>query len=138
MGFNAPCAILPGFTNSFCGIIFSMKNIEYRSIWEKRAEEEKRRRNLAIEKAKCIAKVLKEKYHAKEVILIGSLIWRPDFLWTGTDIDLMVKGLENKKYFEILADVSTLAHPFNLDLVPYEGANILIRKRALKEGFRFA
>jgi hypothetical protein len=38
-------------------------------------------------KGKVVAKVLKEKYRAEEVILFGSLIWRPDFLWAGTDID---------------------------------------------------
>ncbi|MEW6376645.1 MAG: hypothetical protein AB1502_12750, partial [Thermodesulfobacteriota bacterium] len=92
-----------------------MNKMEYRSVWDERKEEERRRRKSAIEKAKFVAKVLKDKYHVKEAILFGSLISRSDFLWCGTDIDLMVKGLNNKKYFEILAEVSALAHPFRID-----------------------
>ena len=70
-----------------------MKTPDYFSVWKKREKEEKRRRNLAIKTAKSVAKTLKEKYQAEEIILFGSLIWRPDFLWRGTDIDLIVKGL---------------------------------------------
>jgi len=113
-----------------------MKSKEYRSVWRQREIEENRKRDFAIEKAKSIAMVLKEKYHAREVILFGSLIWRPDFLWQGTDIDLMVKGLKSEKYFETLADVSTLAHPFHLDLIPFEKAELSIKRRVIKEGLR--
>ena len=109
---------------------------EYLSVWRQREAEENRKRDFAIEKAKSIATVLKEKYHAREVILFGSLIWRPDFLWQGTDIDLMVKGLKSGKYFEILADVSPLAHPFHLDLIPFEKAEPSIKKRVSREGLR--
>jgi predicted nucleotidyltransferase len=111
-----------------------METMDYRSIWEERKAEEKRKRALAIRKAKGVAKVLKKKYHAREVILFGSLIWRPEFFWRGTDIDLLVKGIDDERYFEILADVSSIAHPFHVDLVPYEKARPLIKKRARKEG----
>jgi len=87
-----------------------MKNTDYRSLWEEREEEEKRKRILAIEKAREVAKILKEKYKVKEVILFGSLVWRPDFIWRGTDIDLLVKGLKGEKYFEVLGDISTTSH----------------------------
>lgn len=113
-----------------------MRETEYRSIWKKREEEEKKRIKLAIQKAKIIARFLRKKYHVKETILFGSLIWRPDFLWPGTDIDLMVKGLNLKKYFETLSEIYPLAHPFTVDLIPYEKANPFIKKRALKEGLR--
>jgi predicted nucleotidyltransferase len=115
-----------------------MKNSDYFSVWEKRAKEEKRRKNLAIKKAKSVAKTLKEKYHAEEIILFGSLIWRPNFLWRGTDIDLIVKGLQAERYFEILADVSEISLPFHVDLIPFEKAWPSIKKRALKEGLRLA
>jgi len=109
---------------------------EYRSIWKKRKVEEDKKRDLAIEKARIVAKILKEKYRAKEVILFGSLIWRPDFLWRGTDIDLLVKGLRNANYFEALADISEISHPFHVDLIPFEKVWPLVKKRALKEGLR--
>ena len=91
---------------------------------------------MAIEKAKLVAKTLKKKYKVKEVILFGSLIWRPDFLWRGTDIDLLVKGLDGDRYFEILADISTISHPFNIDLVPFDKAWPSVKKKAIKEGLR--
>lgn len=115
-----------------------MKNPEYLSVWKEREKEEKRRRDLAIKKAKSVAKTLKERYQAEEIILFGSLIWRTDFLWTGTDIDLIVKGLEDERYFEILADISRISHPFHVDLIPFEKAWPSMRKRALKEGLRLA
>jgi len=113
-----------------------MKTTEYRSVWEERKREERKKRDLAIRKAKRVAGILKKSYRAKEVILIGSLIWRPDFLWRGTDIDLMVKGLDSERYFEILADISTASHPFHVDLIPFEKAWPSIKRRALKEGLR--
>jgi predicted nucleotidyltransferase len=115
-----------------------MKNPEYLSVWKEREKEEKRRRDLAIKKAKSVAKTLKERYQAEEIILFGSLIWRTDFLWTGTDIDLIVKGLEDERYFEILADISRISHPFHVDLIPFEKAWPSMKKRALKEGLRLA
>jgi len=113
-----------------------IKSTEYRSLWRAREKDEKRKGDSAIKKARLVAKLLKEKYQAKEVFLFGSLIWRPDFMWTGTDIDLMVKGVKSERYFEILADVLTIAHPFHIDLIPFEKAELSTKKRVLKEGLR--
>ncbi len=113
-----------------------MKTTEYRSVWEERKVEEKRKRDLAIEKARRVAKILKEKYEVKEVILFGSLIWRPDFLWRGTDIDLIVEGLDDEKYFEALGEISGISYPFQVDLVPFEKAWSPIKRRALEEGWK--
>jgi predicted nucleotidyltransferase len=113
-----------------------MVSTEYYSIWEERKAEEEKRRDLAIEKAKVVAKTLKEKYKVKEVILFGSLVWRPDFLWRGTDIDLLVKGIDDERYFEILADISVISHPFHVDLIPFEKAWPSVKKRVVEEGLR--
>jgi predicted nucleotidyltransferase len=121
-----------------CAKMPSMENPEYSSVWIKRRKEERRKRNLAIKKARAVAKTLKEKYRAREVILFGSLIWRPDFLWAGTDIDLMARGLEDERYFEILADISLVSRPFHVDLIPFEKAWPSVKRRALKEGLRLA
>jgi predicted nucleotidyltransferase len=94
------------------------------------------RRELAIEKAKWVAKILKDKYKVKEVILFGSLIWRQDFIWERTDIDLLVRGLKDDRYFEALADISEISHPFHVDLIPFEKAWPSVKKRGLKKGVR--
>jgi predicted nucleotidyltransferase len=113
-----------------------METTEYHSIWEERQAEENRKRDLAIEKARVVAKILKEKYQAKEVILFGSLIWRPDFMWERTDIDLLVRGLKSEKYFKALADISIISHPFHVDLIPFEKASPSVKKRIVEEGLR--
>jgi predicted nucleotidyltransferase len=118
--------------------MYLMKSPEYSSVWKERQKEEERRRQLAIKKAKAVAKTLKQKYQAEEVILFGSLIWRPDFLWIGTDIDLIVRGLEDERYFEILADISVISYPFHVDLIPLEKAWPSLKRRALNEGLRLA
>jgi hypothetical protein len=53
-----------------------------------------------------------------------------------TDIDLMVKGLRDKNYFETLADVAIIAHPFHVDLIPFENAERSIKKCIFREGCR--
>lgn len=113
-----------------------MKATEYFSIWEERKAEEEKKRDFAIEKAKIVAKTLKEKYKVKETILFGSLIWRPDFIWERTDIDLLVRGLKDDRYFEALADIYEISHPFHVDLIPFEKAWPSVKKRAVREGVR--
>jgi len=114
-----------------------MKTTEYRSLWEAREEEEKRKRVLAIEKAREVAKILKRKYKVKEVILFGSLVWRTDFLWRGTDIDLLVKGLEewhSELLHQMTLDIKGLRPPVispNIEKIlrEYLGFRHLFRKR---------
>ena len=114
-----------------------MKTTEYRSLWEAREEEEKRKRVLAIEKAREVAKILKRKYKVKEVILFGSLVWRTDFLWRGTDIDLLVKGLEewhSELLHQMTLDIKGLRPPVispNTEKIlrEYLGFRHLFRKR---------
>jgi predicted nucleotidyltransferase len=113
-----------------------MEKRDYSRVWLEREKEEKKKRARAIRKAKKVAQALKKKYGVEEVYLFGSLVWRPDFLWAGSDIDLLVKGLEDEEYFEILADISNLSHPFRVDLIPYQNAWPSVKKRVLKEGVR--
>jgi len=96
---------------------------------EKGQKEEKRRTGVALKMAKAVARTLKKKYRPEDVILFGSLIWRPEFLWAGTDIDLIAKGLEDERYFEILPDISAISHPFRVDLLPFEKAWPRIKSR---------
>jgi hypothetical protein len=48
----------------------------------------------------------------------------------------MVKGLDDERYYEILADISSVSHPIHIDLIPFEKAWPSVRKRAIKEGLR--
>ena len=68
-----------------------MKKPEYSSLWKERAKEEKRRRQLALKKARAVAKTLKEKYRADEVILFGSLAEDKATAFSDADILIVVK-----------------------------------------------
>lgn len=77
-------------------------------------------RKKAREDAQRIAAYLKETYQA-EVFGIGSAFDPERPFSTRSDIDLVVKGLPEERYFHILDEVSVLT-AFRLDLIPFETA----------------
>ncbi|GAB4363648.1 MAG: hypothetical protein Kow009_00190 [Spirochaetales bacterium] len=77
-------------------------------------------RRKAREDAKKIAMYLKETYQA-EVFGIGSAFDPERPFSTRSDIDLVVKGLPEERYFHILDEVSVMTS-FRLDLIPFEDA----------------
>ena len=64
-----------------------------REAWQKRAEQEQRKKDLlqkdAMEKAKQAAFFIKERYGASKIYLYGSLAWSRHFD-THSDIDLLM------------------------------------------------
>ncbi len=73
--------------------------------------------------ARKIADHLKRTYGAT-VYCIGSVAEKDRPFRSGSDIDLVVKGLPRNRYFAILAEVSEMSE-FDVDLIPYEDANEL-------------
>jgi len=57
-------------------------------------------------------------------------------MWERTDIDLLVRDLRSEKYFEALAEISSISHPFHVDLIPFEKAWPSVKERALEKGLR--
>jgi len=53
-----------------------------------------------------------------------------------SDIDLVVRGLPPERYFRELSICSAMTS-FPLDLIPWEDANALMRRRAREEGVAF-
>ncbi|MBI4702744.1 MAG: nucleotidyltransferase domain-containing protein [Deltaproteobacteria bacterium] len=73
---------------------------------------------------------------AARVLLIGSLA-RGDFR-LGSDIDLVVEGLAPQRFFAACAAADRLGGIFAVDLVPFEDASALTRRRLASEGKEIA
>lgn len=81
---------------------------------------------------KC-SEILKDKYGAKRVFLIGSLV--KGHLHERSDIDLVVEGLLPKLYIKALTELYDLLPPeIELNLIPFEDAFESLREKTLKEG----
>lgn len=109
---------------------------KYISFWRRYIE-----RKESTNKARCfaarndahrIAEFLTEYYGCREIYLIGSALSEEDFN-AQSDIDLVVKGLPADKYFEALTKIRDLTE-YEFDLIPYEDANALLKKRVAEEG----
>jgi len=111
---------------------------EYRLYWhnkfeKKRADMEVQRHYL-IELAKSIARFLKDEYNLSEIYLIGSLASNRSLSWQ-SDIDLVVKGIPDEKYFSILSRIyDLLPKPVKLDLIPFEDTSIDFQQKIAFEG----
>ncbi|GAB4461290.1 MAG: hypothetical protein Kow0070_18700 [Anaerolineales bacterium] len=97
---------------------------------ERRAEVAARRRR-ALRLARKAAKLLKEKFGAKEVLLFGSLARRGGFT-RFSDIDLAVRGV--KDYLAAMDAVLYMSPEFKIDLVDLDFCLPALRAEAEREG----
>jgi predicted nucleotidyltransferase len=99
---------------------------------ETRVEVSKRRRR-ALTAARKAAKLLKEKFGAKEVILFGSLARRGSFnLYS--DIDLAERGISSDDYLTAMETVLYMNAEFKVDLVDPEFCSPAMRAEIEKDG----
>ena len=87
----------------------------YHSFERKR----KLRFNAARKKALALADFLVTAFHAKKVVLIGSLLDKQRFDFH-SDIDLCVEGIDSDSYFRAVGESLLQASPFDIDLIPME------------------
>ncbi len=102
-------------------------------IEKRRKAEMEAIKALAFQKARAISEMLRARYGVKKVILFGSIV-EGDYLHKGTDIDLLVEGLNPEDFLKAGAEAMKLASPFDVDMIPMEKADRLIKERAEKEG----
>jgi len=110
--------------------------VSYLDAWRKRwageARADAEARARAQVAAKQIARLLREKYGARRIVLIGSLA-RGDFR-VGSDIDLVVEGLDSKVFYKAGADAERTAAGHDVDLVPLESASPALLDQMAREG----
>ncbi len=79
------------------------------------------------------AELLKKEFKAKEVILFGSLV-RKELFHIKSDVDLAVRGLDEKLYYRAVSRLLDLDTDIQTDLVMTEDAAESLQKRIGKEG----
>ncbi|MGB9662983.1 MAG: nucleotidyltransferase family protein [Moorellaceae bacterium] len=109
-----------------------------RQSWKCRAQNKRQaegeRRNLALDRARAVARHLKERYRVKNVYLFGSLVWGKHFS-PRSDIDLLVEGFPSRaNYWRAVSEAEEIAAPFPVSLVLMEGAVSSLVDRVLREG----
>ena len=92
-----------------------------------------KRRRLAIATARKAARLLREKFGAKEVILFGSLARHGGFTLF-SDIDLAVRGIAPDRFFEAVGLVTGLSAEFKIDLVEIETSSPGMYRSIQKDG----
>lgn len=100
-------------------------------------EEEKKRTSYyqeAIAKAKLIAESLYREYPGIELWLFGSLT--TDYFGLDSDIDLAVKGLQEKDYHQACRIAESIAGGISVDLIQIEDATGLLLERIKQEGVK--
>ena len=100
---------------------------------EKNAVEIAKLRRRAYTAARKAAKLLREEFGAKEVILYGSLARRVGFTrWS--DIDLASRGIPSGKFYAAMDTVLYLNPEFKIDLVEIETCTPAMLKSIENEG----
>ena len=99
---------------------------------ETRVEVAKRRRR-ALTVARKAAKLLKEKFGAKEVILFGSLARRGSFTLY-SDIDLAARGIHSDYYLTAMETVLYMNAEFKIDLIDPAFCSPAMRDEIKKDG----
>ena len=112
---------------------------EYQKFLTKREEKKKeyllQRYQEAWSVAKEAAKLLYNKYHAKKIVVFGSLKG-PFYFNKWSDIDLAVWGIPPEMYFKAVAEVISLSSKFKIDIIDPEDCNDSLRKMIEKEGIK--
>ncbi len=115
-----------------------MEDMEiYRAVARQRGANEKkqllRRYQQAWEIAEKGAQLLKKEFHAKEVFVFGSLVHK-ELFHMKSDVDLAVRGLDEKRYYRAVSRLLDLDADIQTDLVMTENASESLRTRIEKEG----
>ncbi|MHA1522647.1 MAG: nucleotidyltransferase family protein [Promethearchaeota archaeon] len=112
----------------------------YRQAWQRRFKVQKEkmfeRKAYLLKIARKIAIFLKKEYNLTEIYLIGSLSSERT-ISSHSDIDLVVKGIPDEKYFSILAKIyDEMPGDVKLDLISFESARSSLQEKAIHEGIQ--
>jgi len=108
----------------------------YIAGWKERERAERQaveaRRQIALAEARKVAQFLGETFGVIRAVGIGSAFDAKRFTLR-SDLDLVVEGLADRDYFSASAQIRFLTN-FEVDLIPIESANHLLKQRVAEEG----
>lgn len=109
----------------------------YQATARQREARQRREQADRVSRARALAyraaRLLKERFAARQVILFGSLA-RQDFFHSRSDIDLAVAGIKSQDFWRAWSALDTLAPEFELDLVALEAASPALRQELERDG----
>jgi predicted nucleotidyltransferase len=109
----------------------SKKNLE--EYLEKREQEINQRRNMLLNRLQLVAEKLPETFPSiRRIVVIGSLT-KPIFFSLHSDVDIVITGLENKRFFEAYLYIEELLGLEDIHLIREEDASQLLMKK-IEEG----
>lgn len=107
---------------------------KYKKYWDERASQDRtaleKLRRQALKVSKRLGKILISEFHAKKVVLFGSVLDKKSFK-EDSDIDMAVAGLPVELYFAALGRLM-MESPFDIDLKPMEDVSYLLKQRIAK------
>ena len=116
------------------GALEDRKVKKYKKYWDERASHDKiareKLRRQALKVSKRLGEILISDFHAKKVVLFGSILDKDGFR-EGSDIDMAVEGLPAELYFAALGRL-IMESPFDIDLKPIEEVSPLLKQRIEK------
>ena len=92
------------------------------SILSRRRSLLLQRKHRAAQTIKRLTRILRTKYGATRIVLVGSCT-SPERFGFQSDIDLAVQGILPARFFKAEGDMLLAAEEFDVDLVPIESAN---------------
>lgn len=107
-----------------------MKGLRDRERSRQSRDQAYRERVLA--RVREAAQILASRYDARRVLLFGSLARNQAM--PGSDVDLLVWGLDPSRLFEASAEVNAILQEAYADLVPEQITYPPVKRRALDEG----
>jgi predicted nucleotidyltransferase len=98
---------------------------------ERQAQVQRARRAWTL--AQQAAALLKERFDARRVVLLGSLA-RGDFFHWRSDVDLAVEGIKSQDFWRAWGALDTLGCEFEINLVDVKTASPSLRLEIEQEG----
>lgn len=97
------------------------------------AEEEKSRQK-AIKTAKDIAEVLKNRFQARKVWLFGSTLSKNRYSSKWSDIDLAVRDIDARKYYQAISYIQWNYPEIKFDLIDVDDCKESVKDQILNQG----
>lgn len=110
---------------------------QYALGWKERRDREgellRQRRQAALAKAREAARIIREKYGARRVLIFGSLAGEKFNRYS--DIDMAVEGLADpKQYLKVYGEVEDIVAPFRVHLLLIEDLDRDFREKVYGKG----
>ncbi|MFQ5708376.1 MAG: nucleotidyltransferase family protein [bacterium] len=91
------------------------------------------RRKQALQAAKQIAALLKQKFGAEQVFVFGSTL-SEEYFRLHSDIDIAVKGLTAENFFRAYYEAYYADHGFKVDLIDLRTCSDFLKRKIIQEG----